>query len=345
MADFSVAPLITLGSNAAAAAFLAFVATGGVFLAAALRLLFVARRRARLARVDDPLDLELEAAASEGVFGGLTPALAAQIPESKKERGDFQKLLRSAGLYSPSAATSIYALRFVLLAVPVLIAAITALLADSEYTFPILIAGGIAAAICSIIPRLYVFFRRRSRVEQIRRGLPDVLDMLSMCVDGGLSMGDSLEQVADRLNGFPALRAELKIVKRQADVGSLQQALADFSARIDAPEVRQLANLLTRSDQLGTQMTGSLHSQADQIRTARKQRATMQANKTPVKLVLPVLFCFAPAAIILMTAPAVLELKEFLAPSNGSAVLGTDSFGTQSIVDTLDELDQTTNLP
>src|SRR5256885_872072 len=71
--------------------------------------------------LDERLD-ELESQpVSEGVFGGLTPALAAQIPESAKERGDFRKLLRSAGMYHPSARNTIYALRFVLLFVPLTI--------------------------------------------------------------------------------------------------------------------------------------------------------------------------------------------------------------------------------
>jgi len=279
-----------------------------------------------------------------GLFGTFTPALAAQIPESKKERGDFQQLLRSAGLYSPHAASSIYAARFVLLVVPLMVAGIVAVVGDPENGLTTMILGGFVAGGMSIIPRLYVYFRRRKRIRNIRQGLPDTVDMLGMCIEGGLSLGESLDHVSSQLTNFPELAGELMILRRQAEVGSLQLALADFASRVDLQEVRQLANLLTRSDRLGTKLAGSLMGQANHLRVARRQMATTQANKTPVKLVLPVMFCFAPAALILLTGPAVLQLKEFLAPSSGQSVLtaSPESFGPSALISTLNGLDQST---
>ena len=69
-------------------------------------------------------DFDYPDSESDGLFGSLTPALAAQIPESEQESKDFLKLLRSAGLYRPSARASIYAIRFVLLIVPLVIGGI-----------------------------------------------------------------------------------------------------------------------------------------------------------------------------------------------------------------------------
>jgi tight adherence protein C len=275
--------------------------------------------------LDERLDQLESAPPSEGVFGGLTPALAAQLPESEKERGDFRKLLRSAGLYSPSARNTIYALRFVLLFVPLVIAGTLAVTHDKKYTLPILIVGGIVAAALSITPRLYVFFRRRKRSRAIRQGLPDTMDMLGMCMSGGLGLSHSLAYVARQLPSYPELAEELTILRRQAEVGSLPVALADFGARVDLPEVRQLANLLTRGDRLGTKLAGNLADQSDHIRVARKQAATLQANKTPVKLVLPLMVCFAPAALMILTAPAFLELKEFFVPTAGQSILADNS--------------------
>ncbi|MEX0867059.1 MAG: type II secretion system F family protein [Pirellulales bacterium] len=289
------------------------------------------------AEVDDDLG------GDEGIFGGLTPALAAQLPESRKEKTEFRDLLRGAGLYSPSAGTTIYALRFVLLFVPLVVAGALAVLGDSRDTFRILIVGVVCAAVLSTVPRLYVFFRRRRRLREIREGLPDTMDMLAMCMDGGMSLSASLEQVARRMNHFPAIAQELRIVRRQADVSSLQTALADFSRRVDLPELRSLVTLLTRGDRLGTHLTGSLMDQSDHLRTGRRQRANLQANKTPVKLVLPLIFCFAPAALILLIAPAVLELREFFAPSAGSTLSGNDQLQTDQIFRALDELEQDIN--
>ena len=118
-------------------------------------------------------------------------------------------------------------------------------------------------------------------------------------------------------------------------------ALTDWSNRIDTPEVRQVATLLTRGDALGTSLSGSLLDQADHFRIARKQLATLQANRMPVFLTFPLLFCFAPAVLIILMSPAFLQVSEFLNPKNpNNPLAGNDSFSTQRIVRTLNNLDQ-----
>jgi tight adherence protein C len=283
-----------------------------------------------------------EAAAGEGVFGALTPALAAQIPESSRETRDFRKMLRSAGLYQPHAAMTIYALRFLLLAIPLIIAGFMAVAAPSDETFRIMLTGAFAGVALSIVPRIYVFMRRRRRQRDIRRGLADSMDMMSMCIGGGMGISQSLEHVANQLVSYPALAQELLIIRRQSEVGSLSQALSDFSNRIDLAEARLLTNLLARGDKLGTKLSGTLMNQADHMRQSRKTLATARANKTPVKLVLPIVFCFAPAALLMLLSPAVLELKDFLDPPAGqeSVLSNNSTLGPQSIFSTLDELDQ-----
>jgi len=283
--------------------------------------------------------------ASQGVFGPLTPALAAQIPESEKESRDFAKLLRQAGIYAPGAAATIYALRFALLFGMLVVTGVVVILAPSAFTWPILLAGGFLAGAMSIVPRLYVFFRRRRRVREIRNGLADMMDMLSMCMGGGLPLSPSLDHVAKNLSSHPALAQELQILKRQAEVGSLKTALADFGQRVDLPEVRQLSALLSRGDRLGTQMSASLLDQADHFRLHRRQTATLAANKTPVKLTIPLMFCFAPAALILLISPAILELTEFFAPREGQqqagAALPTDAlaFDTDRLIESAQQPD------
>ena len=118
-------------------------------------------------------------------------------------------------------------------------------------------------------------------------------------------------------------------------------ALTDWSNRIDTPEVRQVATLLTRGDALGTSLSGSLLDQADHFRIARKQLATLQANRMPVFLTFPLLFCFAPAVLIILMSPAFLQVSEFLNPKNpNNPLAGNDTFSTQRIVRTLNNLDQ-----
>jgi tight adherence protein C len=279
---------------------------------------------------------------SGGVFGSWTEALAAQIPESAKEHREFGAILKQAGLYSRTARASIYAYRFLLLVFPLVCAGLIAVASPASQTWKIMGVGGIAAAVLSIIPRLWVWQRRRTRLAQINAGLADMLDMLSMCLGGGMSISASLDHVARNLTNYPALSEELDIMRRQSDVGSLRMALADWANRIDTPEVRQVATLLTRGDSLGTALSGSLLDQADHFRTARKQLATLHANRMPVLLTFPLLFCFAPAVLIVLMSPAFLQVAEFLNPKNGNNPLnGNQTLTTQRLADTIGSLDQT----
>ena len=280
-------------------------------------------------------------AVDRGIFGRLTNPLAKQLPESKKEAAEFQQLLRQAGIYQPSARESIYALRFVLLFVPLVLTGVLAIMEPPEHTVQILVIGGFTAAALSIIPRLYVYFHRQTRLAEIRRGMADMMDMLSMCLGGGMPVNPSLEHVAKNLTAYPALAQELQILRRQAELGNLKRALADFSERIDVPEARQVASMLARGEQLGVKLSRSLLDQADHFRSNRREMANSQANKTPVYLTLPLMFCFAPAVLIMLLSPAMLQLNEFFNPRNGENVLaGNESLSASRIADFTNNLDQ-----
>ena len=145
-------------------------------------------------------------------------------------------MLRQAGIYQPRASETIYALRFVLLVAPLLVAGILAVLLDSQYTVTILVAGVVVAAVLVVVPRLYVYFRRRRQMRKIREGLADVIDMLGMCVSGGLPLSAGLEQVARRMTAYPECASELLLLKRQAELGGIKRALEDFTRRVNLPE-------------------------------------------------------------------------------------------------------------
>lgn len=302
-----------------------------------LRLLFSKKKNEQPERAPDPRRPK-----QTGVFGPLTDALASQIPESEKERVEFNQMLRQAGLYSPTARSSIYAYRFLLMVFPLFCAGLLAIFSPPTQTWTILILGGITAAMLSIMPRMWVYLRRQRRVAEINSGLADMLDMLGMCLGGGMPLSQSLDHVSKNLTAYPSLGEELQIMRRQSDVGSLRMALVDWANRIDSPEVRQVATLLTRGDQLGASISGSLLEQADHFRTTRKNLANLQANRLPVFLTFPLLFCFAPAALIVLMSPAFMELSEFFDPASGKNPLANnETISTQRIVDTLNSLDQT----
>ncbi|MDO4551660.1 MAG: type II secretion system F family protein [Planctomycetia bacterium] len=246
-----------------------------------------------------------------GIFGTITPALAGVIPEREKETREFNQLLRGAGFYQPGARNTIYALRLLLLIVPIFMALYLCVLEPKGATMYVSI-GIFTGVALMIIPRLYVQLVQKRRYEEIRRGLADTIDMFGMCASGGMTTSESLEHVSEQLEEYPELARELRILRRQADVGGLESAVADLVSRVNIREMRQFANLLLRGSRLGNQMAGTMNEQADHLRVTRRHMAIAQANKTPTKLVFPLMFCFAPAALIMLLTPALLDVVDFL---------------------------------
>jgi tight adherence protein C len=278
---------------------------------------------------------------SGGVFGSLTEALAGQIPESEQESREFNAILKQAGFYGRFARASVYAFRFILFAVPLTAAGVMLIFAPKEHYWPIMIGGGLLAMGLSIIPRFYVFMRRQARLQEIRNGLADMMDMLGMCLGGGMALSPSLDHVAKHLTNYPSLAFELQLIKRQAEVGSLRLALADFAGRVDIPEARQVSSLLARGERLGTGLSTTLLDQADHFRSTRRNLATTAANRTPIFLSLPLMFCFAPSVLVLLMSPTLLQLNEFFNPKEGQGALsGNEAMSMQNITRTMSGLDQ-----
>ena len=166
-------------------------------------------------------------------------------------------------------------------------------------------AGGIVAAMLSIIPRLFVWYRRRPRLAQINGGLADMLDMLSMCLGGGMSISPA-STTSPRT--WPAIRPSPKSCRscggrpKSAACGWPWPIGPTASTRPKCGKSRRCSRAAIT---LGTSLSGSLLDQADHFRTARKQLATLQANRMPVFLTFPLLFCFAPAVLIILMSPGV----------------------------------------
>ncbi len=252
----------------------------------------------------------------DGIFGRLTPGLANVLPESEKEDQDFRLLLRQAGFYSFSARNSVYAMRLVLFLLP-LFAGLYFGVLFPDFMLKYAGIGIFVGATLSVIPRLYVYWARKNRIEKIRSGIADTMDMFGMCASGGMTMNESLKHIADQMGEYPELMQELRILRRQIDLGSLEQACADLMQRVNIPEMRQFCYLLTRSSRLGNQTNSTLIEQADHLRAMRRHHALAQANKTPTKLVFPLLFCFAPAALIILLSPSLMTIYDFMVSKEG----------------------------
>ena len=175
---------------------------------------------------------------SRMLFGELTPVLAALLPESDEKRRLIRRELANAGYYHSHAAENLAAIRYAGIVLPIVIFGVLFLIVPAALETQVLLCGVTLALLGWALPSLIVRSRAAARREEIAKGMPDMLDMLNMCVSQGLTLQASLARVIGEFRSvYPALAHELQIVTEQARIGSMEQALENLADRVDVPEV------------------------------------------------------------------------------------------------------------
>lgn len=175
-----------------------------------------------------------------------------------------------------------------------------------------LIYALLAYIICNLLPKSWLKRRVRARQERVRRGLPDALDMLSVCAEAGLGFDQSLQRVSEYWK--TPLGAELGRVVSDMEMGSSRaQALRSLAERLDVSELSSFVAVILQSDQLGMSIADTLRAQAAQMREERRFRAQEQARKIPLKMLFPMLFFILPALFVVILGPAVPGIMDFFA--------------------------------
>jgi tight adherence protein C len=159
------------------------------------------------------------------------------------------------------------------------------------------------------IPQLMLNSRISRRQKEIRRSMPDALDLLTICVEAGLGFDGAMVKVYEKWDN--ELAKEFGRTVKEMQLGKLRrEALQNMANRIGIPEMTSFVAAVIQSEQLGVSMAKVLHIQADQMRVKRRQIAEEAAHKAPVKMLIPmIMFIFPTICIVLMT-PAVLMLMQ-----------------------------------
>jgi tight adherence protein C len=282
--------------------------------------------RMLLARADSG---EVEEGRSRPAFGILTNVLAALLPTSAMAKQIVDRELRQAGFYSPHARVDYFATRNVALFAWIVLVAFTAFAVydpQQDLTVLILVIGIVFGILIFATPRLVLQSRARRRVTNIQAALPDGLDMLNMCMTGGLSLQMAFERVGCEIrSSHRDLATEFDIIRRHSEAHTMERALDLFAERIDTPEVRSLAAITSQSVRLGSNVGAAMQEYSDGLRTNQRQRAEERGNRRSVAMLFPVALCLAPPVYILLLGPAVLELRDFALRENRTGgVLAVD---------------------
>jgi tight adherence protein C len=167
------------------------------------------------------------------------------------------------------------------------------------------------AAVCGIggyfAPNMLIYQLGYDRTEQVRRDLPDALDLLTISVEAGLAFDAGLSQVARNTTG--PLAQEFFRVLQEMQIGlGRAEAMRSLGERTDVPELRAFVTSMVQADAFGIPIAQVLRVQAKELRIKRTQRAEELAQKVPVKILFPLIFCILPALFVVIIGPAAIQI-------------------------------------
>ena len=286
--------------------FLTVLCIGGAIVAGAVH-----RRRALQPRLHSSRDLFDSHRANHGL------ARVASTVGSKVSSGrtslTLKEQLARAGLHGSSAAATYLGAKFILLIVGLVGAAVLLLWLDLNAFFEIYLAV-MMSVVFFFIPNVYMASRRRARRNEVKRHLPDVIDLLEICVTAGMGLDAAWNAVTDEVRPVsPVMADEMSLTMLETQLGAPRTAaMRHMAERTGADELASLVALLVQSDRFGTSVAEALRTFANSMREKRSQHAEEEAEKTAVKLLFPLVLLIFPAMLIVMVGPALLTLNEII---------------------------------
>jgi tight adherence protein C len=230
-----------------------------------------------------------------------------KAPSIWAQNETVQQRLIKAGYDSPVAPLVYSMIRVIVLIVLPLLAFI--ILPKTSF-FKVLVGVGGAGLIALMLPPFALLRLEGRRQEQIRRSLPDALDLLVVCVEAGISLDAAILRVAkDLLIVHPELAGELLVVSRKMNAGmSREDALRGLWDRTGVDEVRALVASLLQSEKWGSSSARVLRVSAETLRRKRRQTAERKAATAPLKMIVPMAIFIFPALFVVILGPAVIQI-------------------------------------
>jgi tight adherence protein C len=240
-------------------------------------------------------------------IGNVVKRFENLMPKSDKEVSVIRLRLTRAGYRNENAMKIFYGSKVL---TPLLLATIAAVsgLANLAPFFVYLVALGVGF----LAPDFWLGKRIKARQKKLTRGLPDVLDLLVICMEAGLSLDQSTARSAEELSqSQPEICDELGIVVLEQRAGRARsEAWKNMAQRTGVECLRNLVSMLVQTEQFGTSIAKMLRVHADTLRVQRVQMIEEMAGKTSVKLVFPLVLFIFPALFLVTLGPAAIVMAE-----------------------------------
>jgi tight adherence protein C len=238
---------------------------------------------------------------------GMVEHMERFLPRSQAEVSIVQKRLIRAGYRTDSALKFFYGAKILVPLVLCFLALITGLGNYSPF-----FVYATALGLGFLAPDFWLGRRISIRQARIRLGLPDVLDLLVICIEAGLSLDQATARTDEELRlAQPAISDELGVVVLEQRAGHPRsEAWKSFAERTGVDSVRNLVSVLVQSEQFGTSIAKTLRVHSDTLRIQRRQKVEEQAAKTTIKLVFPLVLFIFPSLFLVTLGPSVIIIME-----------------------------------
>ena len=181
----------------------------------------------------------------------------------------------------------------------------------------VVLVVGIFSALGFFFPQLWLQSRINRRQTEVRKAMPDALDLLTICVEAGLGFDAAMSKVSEKWENELSIMFGRCI--REVQLGKTQrEALRDMADRLGLPELTSFVAAVIQSQILGVSLAKVLRIQSDQMRVKRRQYAEELAHKAPVKMIIPMALLTFPSIMIILMAPAGFQISRAFGPLLGN---------------------------
>jgi tight adherence protein C len=241
-------------------------------------------------------------------IGQFFQTIGTAICLTRASHDAIQRRMKQAGIHRRQAMLTFLGVKSLLcvgLAALLAIAAWSAL--PARFVFG---AGALGALVGMSAPEIWLSSVVKRRQRKLRQALPDALDMLVLCLEGGISVAGALQRVSSEMRrAHPLLAEEMATMENETQLGmSVGEAVKSFATRADLKEAHELASVLLQSERYGSSIVKPLRLHSDIARQERYRRAEEIAQKAAVKILFPTLLFIFPSIFIVILGPAAYQI-------------------------------------
>ncbi|MGJ7915259.1 type II secretion system F family protein [Massilia sp. LXY-6] len=257
----------------------------------------------------------------ERVAQAARPLTKLSVPEEGWEKSALRARFMNAGWRNPAAPALYFASKSGLaLGFPAIAGIVLALVPATLDATKILCVLLLTAACGYYLPNMVLAAIVRRRKQEIFETIPDALDLLTVCVEAGLSLERGLVKVASEIHiKSVTLAQELQLVLMEMRAGfSKEKALRNFALRVGVDDIDALVAMLIQSERFGTSIGDALRVYSDNLRNKRRVIAEEAAAKIGLKLLFPLIFCIFPTLLMVLLGPAAIQITRTFSAINGT---------------------------